>query len=83
MNVSKEQFKFFDAAVKLKLNQGEKVILRKELVEKWLAVDPQNTYGTNTPFGARATHCMRQIAQDLGGTYVSERGRNARARIEF
>ena len=83
MNVAQEQFKFIDAAIKLKRNKGAKVISRKEIVTKWLAVDPQKSYGTGIPFGARATHVMRAIAARDGGRYISEKGRNANARIEF
>jgi hypothetical protein len=46
-------------------------------------VDPQKTYGTGIPFGARATHVMRAIAARDGAKYISERGRGANARIEF
>ena len=83
MNVAQEQFKFIDAAIKLKREHGAKVISRKEIVAKWLAVDPQKTYGTGVPFGARATHVMRAIAARDGARYISERGRNANARIVF
>jgi hypothetical protein len=83
MNVAQEQFRFIDAAIKLQREHGATVISRKEIVNKWLAVDPQKTYGTGTPFGARATHVMREIAKRDGGKYISERGRNANARIVF
>lgn len=85
MNVNKTQFEFFEAAVKLQLNQGKTVIYRKELIKDWLKLDPQPDYGTGIQFGAVASHAMRKVAQDLGGTYKKDKatGPNANARIEF
>ena len=83
VNASQAQYEFFEAAIKLQLNQGHNVISRKSLVQSWLALDPQKDYGTGVPFGASASHAMMKVAKNLGGTYISEKGRNANARIEF
>jgi hypothetical protein len=82
MNEFQEQFNFLNAAVKLQRMDGKRVITRKELVRKILAVNPQSTYGTNTPFGANFTKHLRTIAKQTGGNYVKDtNGKNAR--IEF
>lgn len=85
MNESREQFKFLEAAVKLQKMDGKKTILRKELVRKILAVNPQSTYGCNSPFGANFTKHLRIIAKEQGGKYVKDKatGPNSNARIEF
>ena len=85
MNVNQTQFQFFEAAVKLQLNQGKKVIYRKELIQDWLKIDPQPDYGTGIQFGAVASHAMRKVAKDLGGVYKKDKptGSKANARIEF
>lgn len=83
MNVAQTQYKYFEAAIKLQLNAGVTVISRKDLVRDWLKIDPQPDYGTGVQFGAAASHAMMKVAKNLGGTYISERGRNANARIEF
>ena len=76
------QKNFIKSYIELRLAQGDRVILRTEVAEAWLAHDPQPTYGTQTQFGRKATVFMREIAEELGGHYVKD-ANNRRARLEF
>jgi hypothetical protein len=84
-NRNAEQFNFFNSAVTLQRLQGQTVISRKFLTNKWLSIDPQPDYGTGRPFEARATHVMRKIAELTGGAYIKDKrtGPNANARIVY
>ena len=82
MNESQSQFQFLQASINLQRMQGKRVIARRDLVRDILDVNPQNTYGTNTPFGANFTKHLRAIAAQQGASYVKDlNGKNAR--LEF
>ena len=85
MNEFQSQRQFLEATVNFQRMQGKKSILRKDLVQQILRVNPQSTYGSNSPFGANFTKHLRSIAAEQGGKYVKDKrtGPNANARIEF
>ena len=52
--------------------EGAKEYLRKEAFEVLQTHQNRKSYGSN-PMGADVTAAMKQIASELGGTYVSKR----------
>ena len=57
--------------------EGAKEYLRKEAFEVLNTIQNRPSYGSN-PIGADVTAFMKQVASDVGGTYVSKDGRPAR-----
>jgi hypothetical protein len=82
MNESQSQFQFLQAAVNLQRMEGKRSIKRRDLVASILVVNPQSSYGCNSPFGANFTKHLRIIANQSGAQYVKDKnGKNAR--LEF